>query len=144
MLNSKSLNQVTLVGRLGKDPNMGQTKTGNTYANFSLATTMAYQDKEGNWQEKTTWIDCVAFGPQSQSLSAAHKGDLLQVLGHLSVREWQDGEVIRKVMEVGVDACQILASAAKKAESKPAQAPAKRAYAQATPTYECDCPDGRP
>jgi len=50
------LNRVTLVGRLGRDPELKQTANGLSYANVSLATS-----KKVKGEEKTTWHNLVAF-----------------------------------------------------------------------------------
>lgn len=46
------LNRVTLIGNLGKDPEIRTTESGVTRANFTLATNENYKDRNGNWQKK--------------------------------------------------------------------------------------------
>ena len=49
------VNKVTLIGRLGKDPAVKRFSESNAIAEFSLATTERYKDKEGKWVEVTDW-----------------------------------------------------------------------------------------
>lgn len=52
---SKSLNKVTLIGHLGRDPELKYTADGNAYARFSIATSDTYKNKEGKDVERTEW-----------------------------------------------------------------------------------------
>ena len=56
-----SVNKVILVGNLGKDPELRYTASGTAVANFSLATTEKYKDRDGNSQEKTEWHNIVVW-----------------------------------------------------------------------------------
>jgi single-strand DNA-binding protein len=49
------INKVILIGRLGKDPVIKHFPNDNAIAEFPLATTESYKDKEGNWKELTDW-----------------------------------------------------------------------------------------
>lgn len=52
---AKSLNKVTLIGHLGKDPELKFTADGNAYARFSIATSDTYKNKEGKDVDRTEW-----------------------------------------------------------------------------------------
>lgn len=52
---SKSLNKVTLIGNLGRDPELKYAANGNAYARFGLATSDTYKTKEGKEVERTEW-----------------------------------------------------------------------------------------
>ena len=86
-----SLNKVFLIGRLGTDPELRQTKGGMAVANFNVATNEYYNDKEGNKQEKTEWHKVVVWGKQAdlcgQYLS---KGRQVFIEGKLQTRQWDD------------------------------------------------------
>lgn len=96
---AKSLNQVTLLGRLTRDPELRQTPNGASVASFSLALNRSYKDSAGEWQEQTDFIDCVAWGPLAERLERMVKrGQRLLVNGRLSQRSWeQDGQKRSKV-----------------------------------------------
>ena len=57
---AKGINKVILLGRLGGDPESRQAGT-TTVANFTIATSDKYKDKQDQWQEKTEWNRVVAW-----------------------------------------------------------------------------------
>ena len=60
------LNRVTLIGRLGKDPEVRRLESGAAVAKFSLATSESYKDKEGNKVETTEWHNVVVWRSQAE------------------------------------------------------------------------------
>lgn len=90
-----SLNKVTLIGRLGKDPEIRTTKDGREIANFSLATSDKWKDKAtGERKEKTEWHRVVVFTPALVSLVKSYikKGSHIYLEGSLCTRKWQNKE----------------------------------------------------
>ena len=86
-----SLNQVHLIGRLGRDPEQRFTQAGGAISNFSVATDEGYKDQQGNKVEKTEWHRVVAFGKTAELCSKyLSKGSLVYVSGKLQTRKWQD------------------------------------------------------
>lgn len=85
-------NKVTLVGRLGRDPEVRTVSTG-TVANFSLATDETWLDNQGQKQTRTEWHRIVVWGKQAD-LCAEHltKGRLVFVEGSLQTRKYQDSQ----------------------------------------------------
>ena len=57
------INKVILVGRLGADPEIGNTTQGSKFANLSLATNKSWKNKSGERQEVTTWHKVKVFDP---------------------------------------------------------------------------------
>ncbi len=57
-----SLNQCNFIGNLGKDPDVRYMPNGGAVVNFSIACSESWKDKKGGKQEKTEWINVVAFG----------------------------------------------------------------------------------
>jgi primosomal replication protein N len=57
-----SVNRVILIGNLGRDPELRYTPSGTAVANFSLATTDRFSNKQGERQERTEWHRIVAWG----------------------------------------------------------------------------------
>ena len=53
--------QVTLLGNLGKDPELKYTAGGTAVTKFSMATTSSFKDKQGGWQDQTEWHNVVAY-----------------------------------------------------------------------------------
>src|SRR4051812_10101500 len=96
---ARSLNQVTLMGNLTRDPELRQTPTGQNVCSFSLALNRSYKDASGEWQEATDYIDIVAWGPLAERVSQyLTKGRRCLVQGRLQSRSWeQDGQKRNKV-----------------------------------------------
>ncbi|MEE3121262.1 MAG: single-stranded DNA-binding protein [SAR324 cluster bacterium] len=86
-----SLNKVMLIGNLGKDPEIRYTQAGSAVANFPLATTDRWTDRQGQRQERTEWHDIVAFDRLADlAQSYLKKGKSVYVEGRLQTRSWED------------------------------------------------------
>jgi single-strand DNA-binding protein len=96
---ARSLNQVTLMGNLTRDPELRQTPTGQSVTSFSLALNRSYKDQSGEWQEATDYIDIVCWGPLAERVAQyLSKGRRCLVQGRLQSRSWeQDGQKRSKV-----------------------------------------------
>src|ERR1035437_5553783 len=96
---ARSLNQVTLMGNLTRDPELRQTPNGQNVTSFSLALNRAYKDASGEWQEATDYIDIVCWGPLAERVAQyLSKGRRCLVQGRLQSRSWeQDGQKRNKV-----------------------------------------------
>ena len=96
---ARSLNQVTLMGNLTRDPELRQTPTGQNVTSFSLALNRSYKDASGEWQEATDYIDIVCWGPLAERVAQyLSKGRRCLVQGRLQSRSWeQDGNKRSKV-----------------------------------------------
>ena len=98
---ARSLNQVTLMGNLTRDPELRQTPTGQNVTSFSLALNRSYKDQGGQWQEATDYIDVVAWGPLAERVSQyLSKGRRCLVQGRLQSRSWEQDGVKRNKVEV--------------------------------------------
>lgn len=84
------INKVILVGRLGADPEMKKTSTGQTVTRLNIATSETWVNKEGNRQEKTEWHRTVVWGKLAETC-AQHlsKGRQIYVEGRLQTRSWE-------------------------------------------------------
>lgn len=96
---ARSLNQVTLMGNLTRDPELRQTPTGQNVTSFSLALNRAYKDASGEWQEVTDYIDIVCWSTLAERVAQyLSKGRRCLVQGRLQSRSWeQDGQKRSKV-----------------------------------------------
>lgn len=98
---ARSLNQVTLMGNLTRDPELRQTPSGQSVCSFSLALNRSYKDGSGDWQEVTDYIDIVAWGPLGERVSQyLHRGSRALVQGRLQSRSWEQEGVKRTKVEV--------------------------------------------
>ncbi|MDH4248962.1 MAG: single-stranded DNA-binding protein [Deltaproteobacteria bacterium] len=92
-----NLNKVMLIGRLGKDPEVRHTQSGQKVANFSLATSDFWKDKQGAKQERTEWHNVVAWGFQAEFAEKyLQKGRLVFVEGRLQTSDWTDKENVKR------------------------------------------------
>ncbi|MGA0163243.1 MAG: single-stranded DNA-binding protein [Bdellovibrionota bacterium] len=85
------INKVILVGRLGADPEIRYTQSGAGVANFNLATSETWLDRDGQRQEKTEWHRVVVWGKMAETCSQyLGKGRQVYVEGRLQTRSWDD------------------------------------------------------
>ncbi len=108
------LNDVTLVGNLGRDPELRRSNKDLAITKFSLAT---------KYQDETTWHNIVCFGRLAENMEKMlSKGSLAAVKGRISIRSYEkDGEQ-RKSMEIIAGSIQILS---RKEPQPPTEKPAE-------------------
>lgn len=96
---ARSINQVTLMGNLTRDPELRQTPNGQSVCSFSLALNRAYKDKSDEWVEATDYIDVVAWAGLGERVAQyLSKGRRCLVVGRLQSSSWeQDGKKRSKV-----------------------------------------------
>lgn len=89
----RGLNKVTLIGNLGKDPDI-QTLGGNVpVVKFSLATTESFKDKNGQTQYSTDWHTVVLWRSMAELAGTyLRKGSLIYVEGKLKTRSYDDSD----------------------------------------------------
>lgn len=87
-----SVNKVILVGNVGKDPEIRTFGNGGKVANFSIATSENWKDKQGQRQEKTEWHNIAVFNDGLVGVIERYvkKGSKLYIEGKLQTRKWQD------------------------------------------------------
>lgn len=88
------VNKVTLIGRLGKDPQVKQFANDGAIAEFPLATTENFKDRDGNWKEITDWHN-IKLPNKFQAERAEKqlkKGSLIYVEGKIRTRSYDDKE----------------------------------------------------
>ena len=89
---AKSINKVTLIGRLGRDPELKYTAGGTAYCRFSIATDDSWTDKStGERQERTEWHNIVAWERLAEICGQyLAKGRLVYIEGSIHSRQWED------------------------------------------------------
>lgn len=104
------MNIIFLIGNVGKDPEIRSTNSGSQVANFSLATTERWRNKDGEKQEKTNWHDCVVWGSLTKVVEDwVEKGSKIAVVGRLEKRSWEDNDGNKRwATEVNVDRLELL------------------------------------
>lgn len=109
---SRGINKVILVGNLGKDPEIRYGNNGATIANFSLATSESWKDKEtGAPVERTEWHKIVMYSQLADlAKNYLHKGSKVYIEGKIRTRKWQDKTTLqdRYTTEIIADSMQML------------------------------------
>ena len=91
------VNKVILVGNLGKDPEVKYLDNGVAVANFSLATTENYKNKEGERVSQTEWHNIVLWrGLAEIAEKYLKKGSSIYIEGKIKTRRWEDKEGVAK------------------------------------------------
>ncbi|PIQ49092.1 MAG: single-stranded DNA-binding protein [Cytophagales bacterium CG12_big_fil_rev_8_21_14_0_65_40_12] len=85
------VNKVILVGNLGKDPEVRHLENGRAVANFSLATSETYKNKQGEKVTNTEWHNIVLWSPIAEIAEKfLKKGNQVYIEGKLTTRSWDD------------------------------------------------------
>jgi len=93
----KSLNRVTLIGNLGKDPEVKFTPSGTPVAKIALATNERFKDKNGEWQDRTEWHNVVLWQRLAEIAGEyLKKGGKVYIEGRLQTRSWDDKQTNQK------------------------------------------------
>ena len=105
-----SVNKVILVGNLGRDPEVRYMPNGDAVANYSIATTETWKDKNGMRQEKTEWHNIVMYRRLAEIAGEyLKKGSSVYIEGRLQTRKWQDKQGNdRYTTEIVADQLQML------------------------------------
>ncbi len=96
---SGSVNKVTLLGHLGKDPEIRRLTSGDPVASFSVATSESWRDKaSGERKEKTEWHRVVIFNKNLADVAEKYlrKGSKVYLEGALQTRKWTDKDGAEK------------------------------------------------
>ena len=97
-----SYNKITIIGNLGRDPEMRYMTNGDPVTHFSVATNERFRTRDGQQQDRTTWFRVSAFGKLAETCNQyLHKGSYVYVEGTLSQQEFTgtDG-TLRTSLEV--------------------------------------------
>ena len=88
-----SYSKITIIGHLGRDPEMRYLPSGDPVTDFSVATSERRRSADGQAQEQTTWFRVSAFGKLAETCNQyLHRGSYVYVEGPLSQRDWTDRE----------------------------------------------------
>jgi len=138
---ANDLNLFQAIGRLGRDPEIRTSNTGNQIANFSIACGSSWNDKQtGEKKEQTEWIRACAFGKLAEIIEKyLVKGSQVYISGKMQTRKWQDKEGNDKyTTEIVVNSMQMLGSKGDADGSRPPQS--KPAPAQKQDDFDTDVP----
>jgi single-strand DNA-binding protein len=108
-----SVNKVIVIGNLGANPNIRALPSGQNVANFSLATTERFTDRNGAKQERTDWHRIVVFGRLADTCERfMSKGRQVYIEGRLTTRQYEakDGSGKRYRTEIVARQLRLLGS----------------------------------
>lgn len=107
------VNKVILVGNLGKDPEVRYLENGTPVANFPIATTETYKDRNtGERKDQTEWHNIVLWrGLAGVAEKYLKKGSMVYIEGKLRTRSWEKDGITRYTTEVVGDNMTMLGSA---------------------------------
>lgn len=92
-------NSITLIGRLGQDPQFLTTQSGQSVVNLSLATHDYYRNKEGEKISTTEWHRCVAWGKTAEIINAiCKKGKQVALRGRLTYNSYEGKDGLRRTI----------------------------------------------
>lgn len=96
------VNKVIIVGRLGKDPEVRHLESGASVANFPVATSEVYKDRNtGERKEQTEWHNVVLWrGLAEIAEKYLNKGDMVYIEGKLRTRSWEKDGITRYTTEI--------------------------------------------
>jgi single-strand DNA-binding protein len=118
-----SVNKAILVGNLGRDPEIRYLPSGQSVANFTIATTENFNDRSGTRQERTEWHRIVAWGKLAELCGQyLKKGRQVYVEGRISTRQYdaKDGTGKRTTTEIVAQTIQFLGGRANATADDPA------------------------
>ena len=88
-----SINRVTLIGNLTRDPEVRQTSKGKSVTDLGVALNRTYTTDSGEQTEEVTYVDVVLWGRQAETAgNFLHKGRRIYIEGRLQLDSWQDRE----------------------------------------------------
>jgi len=113
------LNSARLIGNLGKNPELKYTASGQPIANFSVATSENWKDKQGAKQQKTTWHNIVIWGKLAEVANQyLTKGSTVYLEGKIDNRSYDDKDGNKRyVSEIVCDKMIMLGGKGSKAET---------------------------
>ncbi len=128
-----SFNKITLVGNLGRDPELRYTPQGTPVCSFTMATNERRKDRAGESQDVTTWFKITLWGRQAETAAQyLTKGRPVYIEGRLRVEEWTDKDGRqRHTLEVNATDMQFIGGkgeepTGQRNEGAPADRPAPR------------------
>ncbi len=138
---ARSINKVTLLGRLGRDPELKYTAGGTAYCRFSVATDDSWTDRSsGERQERTEWHNVVAWERLAEICGQyLAKGRQVYIEGSISSRQWEDKDGNKRTsFDIRARDMVLLGSPA--GESGKSKAPEKPAVAEGGGITDDDIP----
>ncbi len=84
--------QATLIGTLGRDPELRYTAGGDAVVSVSIAVSENWKGQDGEWKEKTHWLELTLWRALAEQIATLSKGTSVLVTGQLKNESWTDKE----------------------------------------------------
>jgi single-strand DNA-binding protein len=113
-----SINRVTLVGRLTRDPELRALPSGSNVCGLRLACNSSRRDADGSWVERPNYFDVSVFGAAADNVSTyTRRGSRVAIDGRLEWREWETADQQRRqAVSIVADTVQFLDSAGERGQ----------------------------
>lgn len=120
---TRGVNKVTLLGNLGKDPEINSNDNNKVIVTLSLATTYGYKDKTGKLIEQVQWHYVTLFNRMAEiARDYLKKGAKVYIEGYLKTQKWNDKGIEKTKLAIIANELQMLSKAqgqSKKSETYP-------------------------
>lgn len=122
---TRGVNQATVLGYVGKDPELGKTNKDRSVVNLPIATKEVWKDKDDNKQSRTDWHHATFYGKSAEIIDQyVKKGDQLFIQGRMHTRSWTDKDNIKRyTMEITVTDFQLIWSSPAGEKPEDAESP---------------------
>ena len=133
------VNRVTLLGRLGGDPELKYTQSGQAVCNFSLATSENWKDKAGNKQERTEWHRIVMWAKLAEVANQyLKKGAQVYLEGKIQTETYDNKEGVKQYKTTIVANVMQMVGAKASGDGATKQTPADKAPSEAEQYHGAD------
>jgi single-strand DNA-binding protein len=135
-----SFNKITIVGYLGRDPELRYTPQATPVCKFPMATTERRKGKNGQYQDHTTWFRVTVWGKSAEACGQhLHKGSQACVFGRLLPEDYTDREGQKRTsLEVTADEVHFLASSDQQGQAPPRETAQPRQTTRQEPSKKED------
>jgi len=97
----KSVNRITILGNLGRDPEIKTTQSGKSVCTLNIATSEIHRDKSSEWTESTDWHNVVLWEPLAGIAEKyLKKGNKVYIEGRLKTRSYDNDGVKQYTTEI--------------------------------------------
>jgi single-strand DNA-binding protein len=116
-----AVNRVTVSGNLTRDAQVRVTPNGVSVASLSIATTESWKDANGEWQERTHFVDVTLWREMADAVSSLTKGTPVLVTGRVVTDSWTDKDGSkRNAVKIEADRLEVLVRVSKPDAAQPA------------------------
>ena len=114
------INNVVLVGRLTREPELKKTQSGVSFVNFTVAVNRTYTDQSG--ERQADFISCVVWRAQADNLARyMRQGSLIGIEGRIQTRTYESEQGTRYITEIVANSIQFLETKSTQSQQQSSQ-----------------------